>query len=145
MTSNQTLNTLNRLLAVHCQSLPLYLSQTTPWTRTGDEEAQQAMQLVVEDQTQLTQRLATMIVEDGGAPNRGVARDYTAMNDLSLEFLLGKVIDQLRQTIPDIEQCVADLSTAPMAKGLAEESLGMARGHLQSLEDIVQRMAGAGA
>ena len=139
MTSNQTLNTLNRLLAVHCQSLPLYLSQTTPWTRTGDEEAQQAMQLVVEDQTQLTQRLATMIVEDGGVPNRGVARDYTAMNDLSLEFLLGKVIDQLRQTIP------ADLSTAPMAKGLAEESLGMARGHLQSLEDIVQRMAGAGA
>ena len=42
-----------------------------------------------------------------------------------------------KQDIAAIQQCVADLAGDPAGRALAEEVLGNARGHLESLEELL--------
>ena len=61
---------------------------------------------------------------------------YTAWHDVSFDFVLDKMIDKQRQDITAIEECVEQLTLAPLAKSVAEEALGAAKGHLESLEEL---------
>ena len=72
-----TICALNRLLAIHCQSLPVYLSFTSPWMNRRDELAQMVLAHMVEDQQSIIERIGALISDLGGTPHRGRARDYT--------------------------------------------------------------------
>ena len=68
--------------------------------------------------------------------------EFTDTHDLSLDYLLGKLAFYQKQDIAAIEQCVPDLAGDPQGRALAEEALGTARGHLESLEELLAANAG---
>ena len=138
MSSDTVIGALNRMLAIHCQSVPIYLSQTSPWSAGSNGRAKDALEHLVNDQRWLMRRLARYIDRLGGSPDPGHPRDLTWMNDLSLDFLVQRVIDSQREDILVIEDCIQRLATDAEARALAQEALGIAKGHLETLEEIAR-------
>ncbi len=138
MISVDTNEVLNRLLVIHRRSLPMYLSWAQPWADRGDRKAQDALSHVAADQQYLVDRIATLILDNGGVVTPGeFPLIFTGYHDLSMGYLLPKVIALQKEDVAAIEECVDMLRLAPMIKAVAEESLGAAKGHLESLEELV--------
>ena len=137
MSPAESIAVLNRLLHQLCRALPMYLADARPWSRPEHRAAQKALDLLVADRHDDVQRVAEAIVELDGHPDPGVfPMDFSAMNDLSLEFLLQKVIEEQHRDIAAVRQCAAELADDPPLCALAEEILGNARGHAEILEEI---------
>jgi hypothetical protein len=132
---------LNRLLHVLCRSLPMYLADARPWARGDQQPIQEALSHLVADQQQYAGRVAQAIVECGFRPDLGrFPMQFTAINDVSLDFLVQKVIELQRRDITAIEHCAAELTEVPPLCSLAEEILGNARGHLEILEEMTKHL-----
>ena len=139
MAADSTISALNRLLAIHNRSLVQYLSFASPTWHLGDEHARDTLRAISADQRATVERLGHMILENGGLVNYGsFPMSFTGLHDLSFDFLLNRLIDGQRLAVSIIEQCVAKLSRNLLAKALAEESLGAAKGHLESLLELRQ-------
>jgi hypothetical protein len=141
-----TLHVLNRLLTVFYRSLPMYLTYASPWIHRGDEEAMAALRHIVEDQKQLSARIAQYLLAHHGPIEMGeYPPDFPDMNDLSLDFLITRLVACQKHDVAVIEQCVAELQGDRQAATLAEEALGAARGHLETLEELTSQVANAGS
>ncbi len=137
MNSDATNRVLDRLRAIHAYSLPMYLSYAAPWWHEGDEAARETLAHIVTDQKEMIDRIGSMIVEGEGAVEPGeFPMEFTSYNDLSMDYLVGKMIEHQERDVEAIERCAAQLAHDPMAKALAEESLGAAKGHLDSLREL---------
>jgi hypothetical protein len=142
MTSPSTIQVLNRLLALHDRSLPMYLGYAAPWTLGDDSAAKETLSLIVADQREMADRIGKAILDAGGVVSHArFPMHYTAYHDLSYEFLVKQMISAQKQDIAAIEQCVAQLEHEPAARALAEEALGAAKGHLESLSELAQARA----
>jgi len=140
MDNAKTNEALNRLYAIHNRSLPKYISYARPWPAPGDEEAWKTIELIVADQKRMIERIGEML----DARNCNVAVGeypiwYTGLNDLSLDYLIGRMIEKQEQDIGAIQQCVDQLNLDPMAQTLAKEALGAAKGHLDSLVELSEK------
>lgn len=142
MNQPSTIDILNRLLVLHDKSLPMYLGYAAPWTIGNDAAAKEVLALIVADQKLMVDRIGKEIIEEGGAASHGrFPLIYTGWHDLSFDFLVKKMIGCQKQDIAAIEDCIAKLAHAPAAKALAEESLGAAKGHLESLQELAHASA----
>jgi hypothetical protein len=91
----------------------------------------------VAGQDSLAERVSQTIFESGGLPDPGeFPIEFTDTHDLAIDFLIQEAIDCQKQDIAELEQCVEALRLAPAAQSLAAEALGMAKGHLESLEEL---------
>jgi hypothetical protein len=137
---------LNRLLTVLYRSLPMYLKDGQPWLREGEAHAVEVMQRIVEDQEQLGTRIGQHILEHYGPIELGsFPLDFPDTNNLAFDFLLGKLLACQKQDVATIERCVSQIGGGDFeARALAEEALGSARGHLESLEELASETAKAG-
>lgn len=137
MTADSTFSVLNRLLALHYRSLARYLSYASPTWHRGEERSRAALRAIAEDQMAIVDRLGKLIIDSGGTVEYGhFPIAFTGYHDLGFDFLLKKLIEGQRREIGIIEQCVTRLSLNPIAKALAEESLGAAKGHLETLLEL---------
>jgi len=137
---------LNRLLTLLYRSLPMYLTYASPWTRRGDEEALAVLGRIVEDQRQLSTRVASYIMEHYGPIELGeYPLDFPDTHDLAFDFLITKLVACQKADVAAFEQCIADLKQDRHAAALAEEALGAARGHLETLEELAARITKEGA
>ncbi len=137
---------LNRLLTILYRSLPMYLTYASPWTHRGDEQAVEVLKRIVEDQRQLSTRVAQYIMEHYGATELGdYPLDFPDTHDLAFDYLLGKLLACQKADVAAIEDCVAWLQGDRQAASLAEEALGSARGHLETLEELAAQAAKDGA
>jgi hypothetical protein len=128
---------LNRLLAIHYRSLPMYLSNTRPWMRAGDEPAARALSHIVDDQKQRVERISDMLLDEGADIDAGAfPMAFTDTHDLSLDYLITELIDHQRRDIAAIDEIVRDAGEDVALRRLAEEALGAAQGHLQSLSEL---------
>lgn len=135
-------NVLNRLLVIHSRSLPQYLMYARPYAPGAGHEKLEVLQQIVDDQTQMSERIVSLLVEaDAPQYSGNFPMEFTDLHDLSIDYLIQEAVAHQRRDIRTIEACVEALKSAPTAHALAEEALGMAKGHLQSLEELV---AGAG-
>lgn len=142
MASPSTIDTLNRLLALHEKSLPMYLGYAAPWTIGNDEAAREVLFHIVADQKLMVDRIGEAIVAEGGTPTHGrFPLIFTGWHDLSFEFLVKQMIVYQKRDIAAIELCIARLDAAPAARALAEEALGAAKGHLESLDELTPAAA----
>jgi hypothetical protein len=133
---------LNRLLAIHCRSLPMYLADARPHVAAGEMRAEQTLAQILRDQQALAQRIAGLILDRRGMIDTGgFPMEYTDTHMLDLEFLVKELIRCQRQDIAAIERCVAALAADREARELAEECLGAAKGHLESLEELAKQPA----
>lgn len=136
MSSASTIDVLNRLVVFHQASLPMYLRFAAPYLGS-DGAAADVLQHIASDQEAMADRLAQMVLENGGTVVSGeFPMTYTGYHDLGLEFLRARLVEQQRAHIRRIQESVERLALVPMARALAEEALGEAKGHLQSLEEI---------
>jgi len=143
MNGISTTEVLNRLVAIHNRSLPMYLSEAPPWTQRRDAAAREALMQIVADQKTMVDRLGQMILEKDGAVDLGeYPLDFTAKHDLSLEFLLGELVAHQRRDVAAIEECVRQLEHGSMARAVAQEALGEAKGHIESLQELAQEISG---
>ena len=136
MASKSTIEVLNKLLVLHTRSLPMYLSYAQPAWLRGDDHARETLQSIVEDQREIAERLGEMITEIGPLNEGGFSMVFTAYHDLDFNFLLDRMIELQRRDIATIEKLISQLVLVPMAKAIAEESLGAARAHLESLQEL---------
>lgn len=142
MTSPNTIDVLNRLLVIHHRSLPMYLGYAMPYPLRGDERARGVLNEIVESQKEMVERIGRLIVERGGNVEHGEFPMYfTGLHDLSLEYLVKRMIADQRRDIASIEQCVVQLHSDPLGKALAEEALGAAKAHLDALEELAPQPA----
>jgi hypothetical protein len=137
------IDVLSRLFQIVNRSLPMYLIGAEPWTRPGDEPAAKALADIVADQKLYAGRVAEAILRERGRVDGGdFPMEFTELNMLSLDFLLGEMIRRQKLDIAAIERYVAELSGNLPYQVIAEEVLGNGRGHLDMLEELVKRRSG---
>ncbi len=93
---------------------------------------------IVADQRGLCTRIADFLIDRYGRIDTGeYPLEFTGLNDCWLDYLLLELIAAEKQISCVIERSVHALQDDRAALALAEESLGAARGHLESLEEAV--------
>ncbi|HYW79194.1 MAG TPA: hypothetical protein VE890_06425 [Thermoguttaceae bacterium] len=139
MNQVEVVELLSRLLQTLCRSLPMYLQEAKPWTRHDDEPIRAALDCLASDQQAAARRVADAIVDQGGQPDPGCFPvEFTAINDVSIHFLLSRMVQNQEQAVATIQQCVDRLAELPLLHSLAEEIHGNVQGHL----DILKRLQG---
>jgi hypothetical protein len=142
MNHSKSIDPLNRLYVLHNRSLPIYLRDAAPWTHGGDEAAAQTLSHMIEDHAHTLERLGVMILDRDGALEHGrFPMEFTGWHDLAFDFILARLIERQRRDIRTIETCVRELEHDPQAKAVAEEILGQAKGHLDSLVEATREPA----
>jgi len=142
MIEPSTVQNLNRLLAILGRSFPQYLQYSRPYVPPGRDSLVETLESIVFDQNAICQRISQILL-DAHAPLRTgeFPMDYTDKHDLDIDYLVGVAAKFQEQDIASISQLVEQLQTAPAAKALAEEALGMAKGHLDSLREMIEEVA----
>jgi hypothetical protein len=136
------LNTLNRLYLIENRSLAMYMVDACPWSHPGDEKAAQVLAHIVADQKVMVQRLAELIdAREGRVHNGSFPMQFTDLNLVSLDYLVGEVARLLRQDIESIRASVEKLAGDREAQELAEEILGAEQAHLEALDGLTPQPA----
>jgi len=135
--------TLNRLLQLHSRSLAVYLLECLPWTSLESTSKGATLREIGESQRDMADRIAERIMTLGGVPDLGdFPLNFTGLNDLSLEYLLGVLVKAQRRNVQAISECVAALRDGPEgAVAIAEEAHGAALGYLDQLVELTQPAA----
>ncbi|MCA9265450.1 MAG: hypothetical protein KDA60_16435 [Planctomycetales bacterium] len=135
--SKTTCDFLNQVVAILGSSLPMYLSNAGPWVRRGLEKAEETLELVVVDQRRSIDRLSRLVMDLGGEPfSPSFPASYTGLNDVSLDYLLDLIAKQQAGNIDKVQVIVQALPEDSTARTLVEQTLGAARGHLETLQEL---------
>ncbi len=137
MSSPETIETLNRVLAIVRRSFPQYLRYARPYVTAGDGRALEVIDEIVTGQDVIAERIGQQITAAGARPDSGqFAMEFTDTHDLAIDYLIQEAIGYQRQDIAALAVCVEELNLAPVAHTLAAEALGMAKGQLELLEEL---------
>ena len=140
MTKAQRIGVLNRLLAIHYRSLPMYLRDAQPWKHSGDERAHETLSHIIADHQRVVEQVSEALLDLGGDIELGeYPMLFTDMNDLSYGYLLGQLVDQQRQLVARTQSCVDASGGEP----LCLEALGLAKGHLEELQELAASQSAA--
>ncbi len=141
MADQRNIDVLNRMFVLVYRSLPTYLAGVSPWIKRGEERALTTLSHIVSDQQDMATQIADLINRRGGqTAGSGYPMEFTDLNMLSLDFLLREAIEWERNTIAEIESSVAQLRNDVEGRRLAEELLGLEKGHLENLEETVKEL-----
>jgi len=137
MNAQDSIDLLNTLLVTHKRALPGYLSDAVPWSHRGNEAAMEVIEQIATAHGNMVDRFGRAVLDrDGDVAAGRFPLVFAEWHDLSVDFLLDQVIDRQRQEIDTIKRCVDAFENDEMGKALAEESLGEAKGHLESLLEL---------
>lgn len=143
MTEPSTVDLLNRLLVLHSRSLASYLNYARPWALQAHPKTLAVLEQMVADQQDTVDRLAKMILETSPVEPGEYPIAFTGWHDLSVEWLVNKLIERQQKTILLIQRIVSELNLAPYAQAVAKEVLGQAKGHLENLQEVAGELQGA--
>jgi hypothetical protein len=129
-------NALNRLLTILERSLPMYLSYASPWVRKGDDKAVSALRNIVDEQKQLAARVAELVLQRGPMDLGEYPVEFYDTHDLSLDYLLSRLVDYQQRDVAALSRCVEELQSDRPSATIAEEAIGAARGHLEILTEL---------
>ena len=142
MPSSDTVDILNRVLVTLRKAFPQYLRWARPHVPAGRESVLETLDEIVTGQNALAERVSEQIMAAGAIPDPGdFAMEFTDTHDLDVDYLIAEAIGYQKQDIATLQQCVDALRLAPAAQSLAAEALGMAKGHLESLEELKTKQA----
>lgn len=128
---------LYQLLAVVGKSFPQYLQYSRPYIPAGREGVMETLQTIVHNQDGFAERISRMIADLGYPVRRGeFPMAFTDSHDLGIDYQIAAAIEYQQQDIESIGRIVSQLQFFPAAKALAEEALGLAKGHLDTLQEL---------
>jgi hypothetical protein len=134
---SDTIDVLNRVLAILERSFPQYLTFARPYIPAGREDVMRTIQEIVAGQDRLAERVSQQVFDSGGLPDHGdFPIEFTDTHDLAIDFLIAEAIRCLQDDVKDLEQCAESLRSSPAAQSLAAEALGMTKGHLERLKEL---------
>ena len=140
--SEHTVNVLNHLLAIHNRSLPIYLRSAPPWAGRNEEEGLELLSSIADAHFAMVDRIGAMVIELQGVIRYGeFPRRFADWHDLSVDFILGKLVELQQLDVERITKCVEWLDDSPRAKAIAQEALGEAKAHLESLQEYVSKQS----
>jgi hypothetical protein len=143
MPTPSTIDIMNRLYVLHHRSLAVYLHYATPDRLASNPKALAVLGQMVADQTRTADKLATMILDANGQVDPGeFPMSFTALHDLSVEYLVKQLIERQKRHIAACEKLADQLTMAPYAQAAAREAIGEAKGHLDNLEELAAEPAG---
>ncbi|MCA9247767.1 MAG: hypothetical protein KDA42_11640 [Planctomycetales bacterium] len=135
-------NVLNRLLTILARSFPNYLIYAHPSVTAGRQAVLDVLASVRDEQQLLCTRICNFLQQQGVVPTVGdFPLEYTDAHDLGIDYVLKLLVSYQQQDIAAIEECVEQLRLAPAALAFAEEALGLARGHLELIEEQLRQPA----
>jgi hypothetical protein len=138
MSEPSTAVLLNHLLAIITRSFPQYLQFSRPYVPPGRSDLVEAVHSIVVDQNGLADRISQMLIDSHSPLRSGeFPMEFTDLHDLEIGFLIGLAFDYQRQDIKKIEELVEQAQMAPAVKSLTEEALGLTKGHLDSLQEML--------
>lgn len=144
MSSASTINILNRLLALHARSLPMYLSYAQPDKLAANSQAKVVLDQIVADHQRTIDRLGTLILDGNGLTETGEwPMAFTGLHDLSVEYLVGLLVERQQRFVTACERLADQLTLAPYAQAVAREIVGEAKGHLENLQDLLPEKTAA--
>ena len=144
MNATETNSTLNRLRIIHTRSFAAYVYYAAPWIRKGFHGAADVLEVMGSEVERIADHLGEMILANSGEIIAGeFPIEFTGLHDLSVDYLLGVIIDHQEKDIAAIQECVNQLDANPLGQALAEEALGAAKGHLDSLQELVTTQSDA--
>jgi hypothetical protein len=130
---------LNRLLAIHCRSFVQYLRWSRPHVPEGRQEELETLEAIAQDQDAMSERISKLIIDSGALPHTGeFPMEFTDLHDLDIDFLIAAAVRYQDYDLSAVQEVVNGLQGAPAARALAEEALGMSKGHLDSLRELVR-------
>ncbi len=132
---------LNRMIAIHARSLPVYLTYAKPWSSTSQAEPQEVLAMIAEDQHLTVERLADEVQEQGGTLQFGAfPTEFTGFHDVSIDFAVAECARRQAADIVEIDGMLDELARDAALRPLAEETLGAAKGHLETLNELMQNV-----
>ena len=138
MSQPATNDLLNQLLGIVGRSFPQYLQYARPYVPPGRSDLMEMIGAVVGDQNGMVERLSQMLSDAQTPPRFGeFPMEYTDLHDLDINYLMKIAVKYQEQDIESIAAIAEQLRLAPAAQSLAEEALGMAKGHLDSLREVL--------
>ena len=137
LNSTQPCSSLNRLSVAHTRSLSVYLQYAPPWMDRDAEEINLVLNQIVSDQEATVDRIGTMIQEAGEDVDPGeFPIEFAGLHELSLDYLLSRMVDGQRKIISVCEQAVSELAADALAQAVAQEAVGTAKAHLDTLLEL---------
>ena len=137
MTNNDLLGILNELFAIEKFSLASYLRYASPWSKPNDEPLRKVIRQIGDEQQHFADRIGWFVVEHRGHVKGGsFPLRFTAFNDLSLDYLARRVMEDQEWIIREVRVCVSKLAGAPIAHSLALEVLDAEQAHLDRLAEM---------
>lgn len=132
-----SLAALNQLIRLHNRSLASYLRYASPEWHRGDERAREVLEQINGQQSEIVERAGELVVECNGVVDYGAyPMVYTGYHDLSFTFLLGQLLKEQAAMVQRLDELAGRTSDDPRIHELVQEALGLARGHLQTLQEL---------
>lgn len=129
---------LNQLLNLLRYSFPQYMPFTSPYVPAAHFDSPSVLADVAADQMLLADKIAERIDALGESPTlSGFPMEYTDTHDLSIDYLLRRAIRYQRADIETLRQLSASLELSPRIKPIVDEAIGLARGHLECMEECL--------
>jgi len=137
MSSLDTITVLNRVLALLRKSFPQYLRYSRPYIPPKYAAAWETLADVAAAEDALADRVAELVIAAGALPDSGeFATEFTDTHDLGIDYLIREAIGYQQQDIAELESLSAATDLTPAAGSLVSEALGLAKGHLESLQEL---------
>jgi hypothetical protein len=145
MSPPDTIDTLNRVLAMLRKSFPQYLRYARPYIPPNYAGAWETLADVAVAQDALAERAGEQIIAAGARPSSGeFPMEFTDTHDLGIDYLIREAIGYQKQDVAELEALSASPDLAPAARSLVAEALGMSKGHLESLQALRPALGGPG-
>jgi hypothetical protein len=131
---------LYELLALTRGSFPHYLRHAHPYSVRGERECLAVLSDVVADQEVLANRVVEQLERRGKqAPSVEFPMTFTDSHDLSLDYLVKRAIRYQRQDLAALQRLSDSLDCHQSIRSLVDEAKGMARAHLESLQECAAK------
>ena len=114
----------------------MYLVSAPPHRRFGDNQVWEVLRHIIDDQKLMIDKIAEHIESLDGTPDMGeFPMAFTGMHDLSMDYIMQQVLKRQKNEVLLIEQLSEQLEPGSQARALAQEALGAAKAHVQSIEE----------
>jgi hypothetical protein len=138
-TMKSSIEFLNRLMQMHRRSLPMYLADATPWSASKRDAGQPLLASISADQSEIVDEIAELIQNRRGVVDRGsFPTEFADLNDLSLDYLIRQVAKKQVTQVAALQQATQSLANDQEALELCQRALGIARAHLDSLNEYIR-------